>query len=150
MLLFVLFVISHYMILMSFFVEVVTPFSINIFVAAAMTLAFVGLFGVLKGRLTTPTTDGVFYGSASVAAVSIVLTGLLFGWALAHPVSAPAPLGGYLALTIAENAIWVVIPIVTVPATAFAGVYLGRRLGGNARQKNANKGRPQQGNATNA
>jgi hypothetical protein len=120
--------VTHCLVLLSFYIEIVTPISLDLLTAAAISLAVLTLMGSIKGWFTKRATDPAYYGGAVVAAVVFVLVALLLKRELENPVREPPALSAYVHTIRASEWLTVMTSIIAIPVVGWVGVRIGRNL----------------------
>ena len=118
----------HCLVLLSFWIEIVTPISLDFLTAAAISLAVLTLMGSIKGWCTRRVTDPAYYVGASVAAVVFVLVAVLLKRELDNPVREPPALSAYLHTIRASEWLTAMTSLIAIPVVGWAGVRIGRLL----------------------
>ncbi len=121
-------IILHSLILVSFFVEIVTAISLDVGTAGAITLALVGIMGWVKGFFSKQADDLAYCAGAVACGVLFTATALWIKWGIDNPVRDPPPLGHFLSDVLRRDPLWLVTPVIAVAVFASAGVLIGRRF----------------------
>ena len=121
-------IILHCLILVSFFVEIVTPMSLDPGTAGAITLALVATMGWAKGFFSKQVDELAYWAGAVGSGVLFTATILWIKWGIDNPVQDPPRLGHYLGDVLRKDPLWVVLPMIAVSVAAYAGVLVGRRF----------------------
>lgn len=121
-------IVLHCLILVSFFVEIVSSISLDVGTAATITLTLVGIMGWLKGFFSKHVDDMAYCAGAGVAGVLFTIAALWIKWAIDNPVREPPPFGLFIEDLLRRDPLWVVAPLIAIAVFASVGVLVGRRF----------------------